>query len=196
MRRESQCAVEQNAETHSSLAIAMSVSPSWIFRRSIWDSWCGAPSRMKVVFSLFNLRRLTFIQWLMSSMHLTSFCIYYLPGSPGYTVEVQLSVVSIWMCSHPVSECDGSDVSAVDKKKDGSKYAALGTPQISSDFIADCFPATLTDCVRPQSNDSIHARTVPAKFCLFSRKAIHRWCPDQLTERSFLRPYGYQKEER
>ena len=28
------------------------------------------------------------------------------------------------------------------------------------------------------------------------RKAIHRRCPDQLTERSLLRPSGYQKEER
>jgi len=60
-----------------------------------------------------------------------------------------------------VSECDGSYVSAVDKEKDGSKNAALGdtTDKYRSD-LADCFPATLTDCVRPQRNDSIHARTL------------------------------------
>ena len=34
------------------------------------------------------------------------------------------------MYSHPVSVCDGSDVSAVDKEKDGSKYAALGDTTI------------------------------------------------------------------
>jgi len=84
-------------------------------------------------------------------MHLASFCT--LSSSVS---GIQLIVVSIWMYSHPVSECDGSDVSAVDKEKDG-----MGMLQISSD-LADCCPATLTDCVRPQRNDSIQEKAVPS----------------------------------
>ena len=84
---------------------------------------------MNCVLSLFSFKRLALIQWFISSTQSTSCWTLLSTAVYGIDMEVQLSVICVWMYPETATSDNCYDVSTVNQEKYRSKDMPCGTPQ-------------------------------------------------------------------